>query len=122
MAVIIESALLYVGILFTGVILDRIVWDPDSVGIAPFDFGVVLVLGLAPTMVIARVAYGKSVDSVQQELSTFCIAEVQASHQRSIATRQATIDLHTQSQHIIGDLQAGVDLQAIEESDAHKVV
>ncbi|KAF9257621.1 hypothetical protein L218DRAFT_839542, partial [Marasmius fiardii PR-910] len=37
MAIIIESALLYVGILFTGVILNGIVWDPDSVGIAPFD-------------------------------------------------------------------------------------
>ncbi|KAF9257209.1 hypothetical protein L218DRAFT_1006426 [Marasmius fiardii PR-910] len=73
-------------------------------------------------MVIARVAYGKSVDSVQQELSTFRIAEVQASQQRSIATRQATIDLHTQSQNIIGDLQAGGDLQAIEESDAHKML
>ncbi|KAF9261284.1 hypothetical protein L218DRAFT_946113 [Marasmius fiardii PR-910] len=37
------------------------------VGVAPFDFEDVsaLVSGLAPTMVIARVAYGKSVDSVQ---------------------------------------------------------
>ncbi|KAF9254791.1 hypothetical protein L218DRAFT_832757, partial [Marasmius fiardii PR-910] len=37
MAIIIESALLYAGTLFTGVILENIVWDPDSVGIAPFD-------------------------------------------------------------------------------------
>ncbi|KAF9259294.1 hypothetical protein L218DRAFT_947700 [Marasmius fiardii PR-910] len=106
------------------VILGNVVWNASGVGTVPFDFLAVstLVSGLAPTIVIAQVAYGRSVDSIQQELSIFHIAEVQASQQRSSATRQATIDLHTQSQHPTSGLQEGGSLQAIEESDADDMV
>ena len=55
-------------------------------------------------MVIARVAYGKSVDSVQQTLSSLHLADI---HQRSIATGPATVDLHIQTQRepVVGGLQ-----------------
>lgn len=70
------------------VVLQYLIWDPKVHGVQPFDFCVVTILmsistlallffqllcttetlysplsqGLAPTMVIARIAYGKSVD------------------------------------------------------------
>ncbi|KAK1219520.1 hypothetical protein PQX77_017753 [Marasmius sp. AFHP31] len=55
-------------------IVVRVVLDPDETGTStsPIDLTSVayLMAGLAPTLIIVRVAYGKSVDSVQQMVST----------------------------------------------------
>ncbi|KAF9254668.1 hypothetical protein L218DRAFT_885797, partial [Marasmius fiardii PR-910] len=67
-----------------------LVWavDPDAHGLIPFDFGPVT--GLAPTLIIVRVAYGKSVNNVQQ-----------------MVTLQLTGSAHGNSQ----DSRPAVDLQ-----------
>ncbi|KAG7086946.1 hypothetical protein E1B28_002863 [Marasmius oreades] len=90
-AIIIESGLLYAGCMLTGTIFNMVL-DHQSTGTVPFDLSVVTILmsGLAPTMVFARVAYGKSVNSIQQTISTFQVASAQASQQTGIG--QATID------------------------------
>ena len=54
-------------------------------------------------MVIARVAAGKSVDSVQQTQSTFRIADVETGQQTSVATRPTGLPLQTQPGH--GEIQ-----------------
>ncbi|KAF9263187.1 hypothetical protein L218DRAFT_999837 [Marasmius fiardii PR-910] len=108
-AIIIESALLYAGTLLTTIVVEKLVWDPDETGIKVFSFMNIssLISGLAPTMVIARVAYGKSVDSVQQTLSTFHIAEIEASQQR-------TINLHLQTGSGIRIIQEGASELPVE--------
>ncbi|KAG7094553.1 hypothetical protein E1B28_005381 [Marasmius oreades] len=77
--------------------------------------------GLGPTMVIARVAYGKSVESVQHSISTFCIANTnaQATQQGSTAgMQQMTINFSLQTQPGIA-----LDyLQAMEEPLANQAV
>ncbi|KAF9265097.1 hypothetical protein L218DRAFT_957781 [Marasmius fiardii PR-910] len=69
-AIIIESGVFFAVCLVADVALALAV-DPDTYDFVPFDFGPVTVLmsGLAPTLIIVRVAYGKSVDSVQQMVS-----------------------------------------------------
>ncbi|KAG7087923.1 hypothetical protein E1B28_011970 [Marasmius oreades] len=108
--IIIESGLLYAGSLLTAVVVEFTI-DPQSTGKVPVELTVVtgLMSGLAPTMVITRVAYGKAVESVQQTISTFHIANSQASQQTS--TRQETVDIHLQMQPGI----AVNDLQGVEE-------
>ncbi|KAL0065768.1 hypothetical protein AAF712_007255 [Marasmius tenuissimus] len=51
--------------------------------------------GLAPTLVIVRVAYRKSVDSVQQMMTTLQFAEGREDEQQSESTaaKQTTIDM-----------------------------
>ncbi|KAG7094551.1 hypothetical protein E1B28_005379 [Marasmius oreades] len=76
--------------------------------------------GLAPTMVIARVAYGKSVESVQQAISSLHIANAnsQATQQRSTTGRQqGTNEFQLQSQHEIA-----VNDLVLEETSAIPVV
>ncbi|KAF9251460.1 hypothetical protein L218DRAFT_848285, partial [Marasmius fiardii PR-910] len=60
-AIIIESGVLYAACLVSDVALDFAL-DPGSNGLVPFDFGPVVTLmsGLAPTLIIVRVMYGKS--------------------------------------------------------------
>ena len=48
-------------------------------------------------MVIARVASGKSVDSVQKTLSTFQIADIENGQQEASAARRATIEIQLHS-------------------------
>ncbi|KAK1226709.1 hypothetical protein PQX77_010305 [Marasmius sp. AFHP31] len=47
------------------------VTDPDGQGTIPIDLGSIAILmaGLAPTLIIVRIGYRKSVDSVQQMVS-----------------------------------------------------
>ncbi|KAL0065764.1 hypothetical protein AAF712_007248 [Marasmius tenuissimus] len=51
--------------------------------------------GLAPTLVIVRVAYRKSVDSVQQMMTTLQFAEGREDEQQSESTAagQTTVDM-----------------------------
>ncbi|KAF9264508.1 hypothetical protein L218DRAFT_224995 [Marasmius fiardii PR-910] len=83
-AIIIESGVLYASCLI-GLFIFEFTADPDSTGIAPFDFAVVstLMSGLAPTLIIVRVSYGKSVNSVQQMVSTLHFADVPENSQKS---------------------------------------
>ncbi|KAJ8077845.1 hypothetical protein PM082_002285 [Marasmius tenuissimus] len=89
-AAIIESGLLYPTTLIASMLITSIL-DPESRGTIPVDLGKVANMmsvgdsyhclepvqnilsmtsqGLAPTLIIVRVAYGKSVDSVQQMIS-----------------------------------------------------
>ncbi|KAG7096209.1 hypothetical protein E1B28_003660 [Marasmius oreades] len=92
-AIIVESGLLYAGSLLTTVLI-VLVFDSQAKGLAPFDFIVVAISmsGLAPTMIIVRVAYRKSVESVQQTISTFHIVNAQT------GSRQATNDFQLQTQ------------------------
>ncbi|KAK1223956.1 hypothetical protein PQX77_013164 [Marasmius sp. AFHP31] len=69
-AAILESGLLYPTTLLASKILPYIL-DPKSSGAVPVDFEPIAAMmsGLAPTLIIVRVAYRKSVDSVQQMIS-----------------------------------------------------
>ncbi|KAG7096217.1 hypothetical protein E1B28_003669 [Marasmius oreades] len=92
-AIVVESGLLYAGSLLTTVLI-RLVLDPQATGYLELDFAVVVILmsGLAPTMITARVAYRKSVESVQQTISTFHVVNAQT------GSRQATNDFQLQTQ------------------------
>ncbi|KAF9256590.1 hypothetical protein L218DRAFT_188768 [Marasmius fiardii PR-910] len=83
-SIIIESGILYATCLVLSLTLP-LVFDPHAEGIVPFDFSPVVALmsGLAPTMIIVRVAQGKSVDSVQQVVSTLQFADARENSQRS---------------------------------------
>ncbi|KAF9255176.1 hypothetical protein L218DRAFT_1081974 [Marasmius fiardii PR-910] len=82
--IIIESGVLYATCLVAALILELVV-DHNAQGLVPFDLGpiVTLMSGLAPTLIIVRVAYGKSVDSVQQMVSTLQFANDQGNSQTS---------------------------------------
>ncbi|KAG7098057.1 hypothetical protein E1B28_000031 [Marasmius oreades] len=99
-AIIIESGLLNAGFLLTEAVVEPIL-DSGGISNAPIDFTIfpVLMSGLSPTMVIAWVAYGKSVESVQQAISMHHRSNTETSHLRSATgIRQATIDLESQTQ------------------------
>ncbi|KAK1223399.1 hypothetical protein PQX77_013725 [Marasmius sp. AFHP31] len=51
--------------------------DPGKNGLIPFDFEVITVqmIGIAPTVMIVRIAHGQAVESVQQMVSTLQFAE-----------------------------------------------
>ncbi|KAJ8077867.1 hypothetical protein PM082_002308 [Marasmius tenuissimus] len=78
--VILESGLLYPVSMIVATVIP-IVLDPDSHGTVPIHAASIstLMAGLAPTLVIVRVAYGKSVESVQQ-MASIRFAERQAQH------------------------------------------
>ncbi|KAJ8085608.1 hypothetical protein PM082_004426 [Marasmius tenuissimus] len=93
-ATILESGLLYAITQVITVALTLSV-DPDSMGLGPFDFNVISthMAGIAQTLIILRIAYGQSVESVQQMISTLQFAEgVNNSQQRHTAAR-GTADL-----------------------------
>ncbi|KAF9264515.1 hypothetical protein L218DRAFT_862733, partial [Marasmius fiardii PR-910] len=95
-AIIIESGVLYAASIVASVAVN-LTFDPHSHGLIPFNLEPVatLMLGLAPTMIIVRVAAGKSVDSVQQMVSTLQFqADAQGSSQRS----RPAADLQLQTQ------------------------
>ncbi|KAG7086144.1 hypothetical protein E1B28_002103 [Marasmius oreades] len=115
-AIIVESGLLYAGSLLTAVVIN-LVLNPQT-GIVPFDFLLVsaLMSGLAPTIVIARMAYGKSVENVQQTISTSQVADVQVSQQtQQTGTRQAinNFQLQTQPGITVNDTQGVEETSAI---------
>ncbi|KAF9269138.1 hypothetical protein L218DRAFT_994054 [Marasmius fiardii PR-910] len=103
-SVVIESGMLYAGCLI-GLFAFQFIVDPDTTGVGSFDFAVVstLMSGLAPTLIIVRVWYGTSVDSVQQMMSTLQFADaLEESTQKSrpIASLQLQrqIDNHVRSE------------------------
>ncbi|KAF9264557.1 hypothetical protein L218DRAFT_228168 [Marasmius fiardii PR-910] len=84
-AIIIESGMLYAGFQISSNVLLFIIDPTDSAGLFPIDLSPLagLMAGLAPTLIIVRVAYGKSVDSVQQMVSTLQITSPEENSQRS---------------------------------------
>ncbi|KAK1215599.1 hypothetical protein PQX77_021788 [Marasmius sp. AFHP31] len=78
-----------------------IVLDPDAHGIIPVDLGPIayLMLGLAPTLIIVRVGYRKSVNSVQQMVSIH-FAEHDSQEEVGNRALQTTLDIHLHPQHV----------------------
>ncbi|KAF9264573.1 hypothetical protein L218DRAFT_900391 [Marasmius fiardii PR-910] len=105
-AIIIESGLLYASCL-VGALVISFMLDPYAHGVIPFEFGPILALmsGLAPTLVIVRVAYGKSVDSVHQVVSTlqFADAQPQGNNQSQRSRPMTIVDPTNVNGH--GDLE-----------------
>ncbi|KAK1221602.1 hypothetical protein PQX77_015615 [Marasmius sp. AFHP31] len=98
---ILESGLLYPATGITTVVVNRVL-DPDHIGLSPIDLGnaAVLMSGLAPTLVFVRVAYGNSVDSVQQQMMSIHLSE-EASWQRTglgTSMPQAAMDIQSNPQ------------------------
>ncbi|KAK1215057.1 hypothetical protein PQX77_022347 [Marasmius sp. AFHP31] len=100
-AAILESGLLYPTTGIATVVVRRIL-DPGNTGIIPIDLAgaTILMSGLAPTMIIVRVAYGKSMDSVQQQIMSIYLSE-EATQQRTgldTSTPQAAVDIQSNPQ------------------------
>ncbi|KAK1217562.1 hypothetical protein PQX77_019791, partial [Marasmius sp. AFHP31] len=100
-AAILESGLLYPTTAITTTVVNRIL-DPDAKGIVPIGLSsaTILMSGLAPTLIFVRVAYGKSVDSVQQQMMSIHLSE-EASQQRTglgTSTPQAAVDIQSNPQ------------------------
>ncbi|KAL0567520.1 hypothetical protein V5O48_014477 [Marasmius crinis-equi] len=92
-ATILESGILYAIALLISAIVPTFFTDPTVQGLSPFDFNVIaiLMMGIAPTMMIVRIAYGKSVESVEQVITTLRFAEAaNGSQQRSTGVPRAT--------------------------------
>ncbi|KAG7094668.1 hypothetical protein E1B28_005489 [Marasmius oreades] len=83
-AVIVESGVLYAATI-TAMLVIRYVSDPDAHGPVPIHLDAVAtqVSGIAPTLVIVRVAYGNSVESVDQMVSALEFTCTQDDQQRS---------------------------------------
>ncbi|KAK1217558.1 hypothetical protein PQX77_019787 [Marasmius sp. AFHP31] len=101
-AAILESGLLYPATLITTVAVNRVL-DPNQTGTVPIDFGsaAILMSGLAPTLIFVRVAYGNSVDSVQQQMMSIHLSE-EASWQRTglgTSMPQAAMDIQSNPQN-----------------------
>ncbi|KAK1223923.1 hypothetical protein PQX77_013202 [Marasmius sp. AFHP31] len=104
-SVILESGLLYPVSMIAATVVP-IVLDPDSHGIVPIHVASIstLMSGLAPTLIIVRVAYGKSVESVQQMVSIH-FAERQTRHRGPGDTAlHVTLDVRSHSQNETSEL------------------
>ncbi|KAJ8085707.1 hypothetical protein PM082_004525 [Marasmius tenuissimus] len=75
-ATILESGLLLPATQVAAIALSLIV-DPNKNGLVPFDTVVITtqMTAIAPTLIIVRIAYGQSVESVDQMVSTLHFAE-----------------------------------------------
>ncbi|KAG7097647.1 hypothetical protein E1B28_004979 [Marasmius oreades] len=85
MAVVIDSGMLYATTLLTLIIL-TFVMDNGRTGFIPWDFSAVSVLmsGIAPTLVVARVDYRKLDSTAKQTVSApRCDLESQENHQKT---------------------------------------
>ncbi|KAK1226134.1 hypothetical protein PQX77_010894 [Marasmius sp. AFHP31] len=75
----------------------QLVMDPENRGNAPFDSSAISIhMGaIAPTLIVLRIAYGQSMDSVQQMVSTLQFADGgnSDSQQCSVAVCHGTVDL-----------------------------
>ncbi|KAF9269336.1 hypothetical protein L218DRAFT_953902 [Marasmius fiardii PR-910] len=93
-AIIIESGSLYACALFTFSVVEFTL-NSDGRGEVPFGLEtiVMLISGIAPTLIIVRVAYGKTVDSVHQMVSTLHFADGRDVQQGSTSERQTVVDL-----------------------------
>ncbi|KAL0574919.1 hypothetical protein V5O48_007041 [Marasmius crinis-equi] len=101
---IVESGVLYPTALIVSYIVP-IITDPGHNGVVPFDPSLVSIIftGLAPTLIIVRVAHRQSVESVQQMVSTVRFADgvSHEAHERSMPVR-STIALQ-QSQEPVNE-------------------
>ncbi|KAK1221979.1 hypothetical protein PQX77_015201 [Marasmius sp. AFHP31] len=98
---ILESGLLYPATAIATVVVNRVL-DPEVTGITPIDLtgATILMSGLAPTLIFVRVAYGQSVDSVQQQMMSIHLSE-EASWQRTglgTSMPQAAMDIQSNPQ------------------------
>ncbi|KAK1223918.1 hypothetical protein PQX77_013197 [Marasmius sp. AFHP31] len=108
-AAILESGLLYPTTLLASIVVPRVL-DPRNEGLVPVDLGPIATLmsGLAPTLIIVRVAYGKPVESVQQMMS-LRFAENGTQHGLgNMSVLQATIDIRSRPQNEVME----IDLEA----------
>ncbi|KAK1224583.1 hypothetical protein PQX77_012513 [Marasmius sp. AFHP31] len=105
-AVIIESGLLYPTTQIVSIIIP-LTLDPDARGVIPVDltFVAILMSGLAPTLIIVRVADKKSVDSVQQMVSMH-FAERDTQQATGTSAIQATIDIRSHPQTAIQEIDS----------------
>ncbi|KAK1223224.1 hypothetical protein PQX77_013903 [Marasmius sp. AFHP31] len=96
-AVILESGALYPASLIVETVVP-LTLDPIRAGKVPLDIGILAALftGLAPTLIIVRVAYGKSVDSVQQMVSIH-FAERETQQEANVNPARATVDIRPRS-------------------------
>ncbi|KAK1223920.1 hypothetical protein PQX77_013199 [Marasmius sp. AFHP31] len=98
---ILESGVLFPATLITSMVIPVVV-DPDSRGLVPVNLATIsaLMSGLAPTLIIVRVAHGKSVESVQQMVESIHFAE--QSHQGGgpgTSVLRTTVDIRPQPQN-----------------------
>ncbi|KAJ8075747.1 hypothetical protein PM082_021377 [Marasmius tenuissimus] len=93
-ATILESGLLFSAMLVVDLIF-TVTTDPNSEGLFPFDFNVISVqmAGIAQSLMVVRIAYGQSVDSVQQMVSTLQFVEGVNSSQQRPTDGCGTVDL-----------------------------
>ncbi|KAJ8092864.1 hypothetical protein PM082_023497 [Marasmius tenuissimus] len=97
-ALILESELLY-SLTLIAVVVFQLFLLPSGHGFAPIDIGAAFeaVGGLAPTLIIVRSAYGKTVESVNQVVSTLQFADGPTSATRSAGeasrVRATTVDM-----------------------------
>ncbi|KAJ8085675.1 hypothetical protein PM082_004493 [Marasmius tenuissimus] len=93
-ATILEPGFLCSATLVVSVVLPVFI-DPDSQGLAPFDFNVISVqmAAIAPTLIIVRIAYDQSVETVQQMVSALQFAEGGNNSQQRSTFVRGTIDL-----------------------------
>ncbi|KAK1229644.1 hypothetical protein PQX77_007280 [Marasmius sp. AFHP31] len=102
-AAILESGLLYPIALLASELVSLML-DPETRGKVPVSLEPIsnLMAGLAPTLIIVRVAYGKSVDSVQQVITrTIHFAEQESQETRpgrSLSALRATVDIRSHQQ------------------------
>ncbi|KAK1228029.1 hypothetical protein PQX77_008944 [Marasmius sp. AFHP31] len=94
-ATILETGLIYSSTLLVTVISGSLT-DPQQKGLAPFSLWSIAtpLSAIAPTLIVVRIAYGQSVDSVQQMVSTLQFAQGGniSTQQRSAAARN-TLDI-----------------------------
>ncbi|KAK1224367.1 hypothetical protein PQX77_012728 [Marasmius sp. AFHP31] len=93
--IILESGLLFPTATIAAVMVPMIL-DPGSQGIIPIDLGSIALLmaGLAPTLIIVRVAYRKSVDSVQQVVSIH-LAGCESQQEAGNRALQTALNIHS---------------------------
>ncbi|KAJ8085725.1 hypothetical protein PM082_004543 [Marasmius tenuissimus] len=93
-ATTLESGLLYSVSQVVGALVPLIT-DPEAKGLGSFNFGVVSVqmAGIAQTVMIVRIAYGRAVESIQQTVSTLRFDEGTNNYQQRSTVARGAVDL-----------------------------
>ncbi|KAK1221597.1 hypothetical protein PQX77_015610 [Marasmius sp. AFHP31] len=81
--------------------------DPEAKGIIPIDLGstTLLMSGLAPTLIIVHVAYGKSMDSVQQQMMSIHLSKEASQQRTGLDTSASQAAMNIQSNTQTGNLE-----------------
>ncbi|KAK1220848.1 hypothetical protein PQX77_016368, partial [Marasmius sp. AFHP31] len=119
-ATILESGLLYPTTLIIGMVIPLIL-DPESHGTGILvDFSIVstLMSGLAPTLIIVRIAYRKSVDSVDQ--SSIRLAETCPQQDPGMNSERANGGIQSQVLQDKGSEKADLVLEVDEDISASR--